>query len=172
IPDVPRTDLFVVMGANPHASQGSLLSCPDLRGEIDRIRERGGRTIVVDPRRTGTAERADEWISIIPGMDAAFLLAIVNVIDTDGLVNLGSLAGRVRGIDEVFAAARDFSPETVEHACGVPAERIRRLAHELATTKRAVVYGRIGLCNQEFGTLAAWAVRVVNALTRHLDVEG
>jgi anaerobic selenocysteine-containing dehydrogenase len=172
IPDVSRTDLFVVMGANPHASQGSLFSCPDILGEIDRIRERGGRTIVVDPRRTGTAERADEWIPIIPGMDAAFLLAIVHVLDADGLVRLGSLAGRVRGVDEVCAAARDFAPEAVEHACGVPAERIRLLAHELATTERAVIYGRIGLCNQEFGTLASWAVDVVNVLTGHLDVEG
>ena len=131
VPDIARTDLFVVMGANPHASQGSLLSCPDILGEIDRIRERGGRTIVVDPRRTGTAERADEWIPIIPGMDAAFLLAIVNVLDTEGLVRLGPLDGRVQGIDEVLLAARDFTPEAVADACGVPAERIRELAREL-----------------------------------------
>ncbi len=172
IPDIHRTELFVVMGANPHASNGSLFSCPDILGEIDRIRERGGRTIVVDPRRTGTAERADEWISIIPGMDAAFLLAIINVLDTEGLVRLGRLDGRVQGIDEVFAAASEFTPEAVESACGVPAERIRGLARELATTERAVVYGRIGLCNQEFGTVASWAVDVVNVLTGHLDVEG
>jgi anaerobic selenocysteine-containing dehydrogenase len=172
IPDVPRTDLFVVMGANPHASQGSLLSCPDLLGEIDAIRARGGRTIVIDPRRTGTAERADEWIPIMPGTDAALLLAVVHVLDADDLVSLGSLVGRVQGVAEVLAAARDFSPESVAGACGVPAERIRQLAHELATTPRAAVYGRIGLCNQEFGTLASWAVDVVNALTGHLDVEG
>ncbi len=172
VPDIHRTDLFVVMGANPHASNGSLFSCPDILGEIDKIRERGGRTIVIDPRRTGTAERADEWISIIPGMDAAFLLAVINVLDTEGLVRLGTLDGRVRGIDEVFAAAHAFTPEAVADACGVPAERIRTLARELATTERAVVYGRIGLCNQEFGTLASWAVDVVNVLTGHLDVTG
>ncbi len=172
IPDLQRTDLFVVMGANPHASQGSLLSCPDIMGEIKRIRERGGRTIVIDPRRTGTAERADEWIPIIPGTDAALLLAVVNVLAGEGLISLGSLTGRVRGIDEVCAAARDFTPELVSETCGVPAERIRELARELAATPRAVVYGRIGLCNQEFGTLASWAVDVVNVLTGHLDVEG
>ncbi len=114
VPDVHRTDLFVVMGANPHASQGSLLSCPDLMGEIERIRERGGRTIVVDPRRTGTAERADEWIPIIPGMDAAFLFAVVHVLDAEGLIRLGPLEGRVDGIAEVCAAAAEFSPEAVE----------------------------------------------------------
>ena len=172
VPDIHRTELFVVMGANPHASNGSLFSCPDILGEIDKVRERGGRTIVIDPRRTGTAERADEWISIIPGMDAAFLLAIINVLDVEGLVRLGKLEGRVRGIDDVFAAASGFAPEAVEAACGVSAERIRNLARELATTERAVVYGRIGLCNQEFGTLASWAVDVVNVLTGHLDIEG
>ncbi len=98
------------MGANPQASQGSLFSCPDILGEIKRIRERGGRTIVVDPRRTGTAEKADEWIPIVPGMDAAFLLAIVHVLDAEGLINLGSLTGRVQGIDEVLAAAAQIQP--------------------------------------------------------------
>ncbi len=122
IPDVARTDLFVVMGANPHASQGSLLACPDLLGEIDAIRARGGRTIVIDPRRTGTAERADEWLPIRPGADAAFLLAIVHVLDDEDLVDLGPLDGRVRGVDEVLAAARAFAPERVERACGIPAE--------------------------------------------------
>ncbi len=172
IPDVPRTDLWIVMGANPHASQGSLLACPDLLGQIDRIRDDGGRTIVVDPRRTGTAERADEWIPIIPGTDAALLLGMVNVLFADGLVDLGGIADLVDGVDGLRTACRDFTPELVASACGVPAERIRRLAHELADTERAVLYGRIGLCNQEFGSLASWLVDVVNILTRHFDVPG
>jgi anaerobic selenocysteine-containing dehydrogenase len=172
IPDVERTDLLVIMGANPQASNGSLLSYPDLIGEVDRIRERGGRTIVIDPRRTGTAERADEWLPIIPGTDAALLLAVVSVLDDEGLVNLGPLVGRVRGVDEVLLAAREFPPDAVAGWCGVDAERIRGLARELAATRRAVIYGRIGLCNQEFGTLASWLVDVVNVLTGHLEAEG
>jgi anaerobic selenocysteine-containing dehydrogenase len=172
IPDVARTDLLVIMGANPHASNGSLLSYPDLIGEVDRIRERGGRTIVIDPRRTGTAERADEWLPVIPGTDAALLLAVVAVLDEEGLINLGPLEGRVRGIDEVLVAARDFPPEAVAEWCCIDADRIRLLARELAGTPRAVVYGRIGLCNQEFGTLASWLVEVVNILTGHFGIEG
>ncbi len=105
-------------------------------------------------------------------MDAALLLAMVHVLAAEDLVNLGTLAGRVQGVEEVLAAAQHFSPESVAEACGVPAERIRRLARELAQTERAVVYGRIGLCNQEFGTLASWAVDVINMLTGHLDVVG
>jgi anaerobic selenocysteine-containing dehydrogenase len=172
IPDVARTDLLVIMGANPHASNGSLLSYPDLIGEVDRIRERGGQTIVIDPRRTGTAERADEWLPIFPGTDAAMLLAVVAALDDEGLIDPGPLEGRVRGIDEVLAAARDFAPEVVADWCGIDAARIRLLARQLAGTPRAVVYGRIGLCNQEFGTLASWLVEVVNVLTGHLGAEG
>ena len=172
IPDVPRTQLWIIMGANPHASQGSLLACPDLLGHIDRIRAEGGRTIVVDPRRTGTADRADEWIPIVPGTDAALLLALVNVLFADGLVDLGHLAPSVNGVDAVRGAANQFTRDLVAPACGVPAERIRGLAHELATTERAVLYGRIGLCNQEFGSLASWLVDVVNILTGHFDTLG
>lgn len=172
VPDVPRTDLWVVMGANPEASKGSLLACPDLLGQIDAIRGRGGRTIVIDPRRTGTAERADEWIPILPGTDAALLMAVVHVLFRDDLVDLGSVAHLLQGVDELRPLAEPFSPEVVAPTCGVPAERIRELAHELAGTERAALYGRIGLCNQEFGTLASWLVDVVNILTRHFDVPG
>ena len=172
IPDVANTDLFVVMGANPQASQGSILAYPDLLGELDRIRERGGRTIVIDPRRTGTAERADEWMPVRPGTDAALLLAVVQVLDEEGLIALCHLDGRVRGIDEVLAAASRYTPESVAAWCGVPADRIRGLARELAAAERPVVYGRIGLCNQEFGTLASWLVEVVNVLLGRVDAEG
>jgi len=171
-PDILRTDLFVVLGANPHASQGSLLACPDVIGEIDRIRERGGRTIVIDPRRTGTAEAADEWIPIIPGTDAALLLAVVNVLFADGLVHLDHLSDMVNGVSDVAAACQGFTPEAVAGTCGVPPDTIRRLAHCIAAARAASVYGRIGLCNQEFGTLASWLIDVVNILTGNFDRAG
>ena len=172
VPDVRRTDLFVVMGANPSASQGSLLACPDLMGEIDAIKARGGEVVVVDPRRTGTADRASEWLPITPGTDAAFLLAVVHVLFDEGLVDLGGIAHLVDGVDEVRRVAAEWTPERVAPVTGISAERTRRLAHQLADTERAVLYGRIGLCNQEFGTLASWLVDVVNILTRHFDVPG
>jgi anaerobic selenocysteine-containing dehydrogenase len=171
-PDIQRTQYWVIMGGNPEASQGSLLACPDVLGEIDRIRARGGKTVVVDPRRTGTAERADEWLPIRPGTDAAFLLALCHVLFADGLVRPGALASRVNGLDDVRAIAADWTPERVEHACRVPAATIRRIAHELAAAPSAALYGRIGLCNQEFGTLASWLVDVVNILTGNFDRPG
>lgn len=173
VPDLRRTeDLFVVMGANPQASQGSLLACPDVMGEIKRIRRGGGKVVVVDPRRTGTADAADAWLPIVPGTDAALLMAVVHVLFAEGLVDLGPVRDRVAGLAELESLAADWTPESVEGACRVPARRIRQLAHELAAARSAVVYGRIGLCNQEFGTLASWLVDVVNILTGHFDVPG
>jgi anaerobic selenocysteine-containing dehydrogenase len=171
VPDIRRTDFMVIMGANPHASQGSLMACPDVMGEIEKIRSRGGEVVVIDPRRTGTAERADEWLPITPGTDAAFLLAIAHVLFADDLVRVGQ-PELIDGVDDVRDLVADWTPERVEGVTGIPAERTRALAHQLALTDRAVVYGRIGLCNQEFGTLASWLVDVVNILSGHFDVEG
>jgi len=171
VPDVERTDLLVVMGANPAASQGSLLAAPDVMGLIDGIRKRG-RVIVIDPVRTATAARADEWLPITPGTDAALLLAVVHTLFDEDLVSLGVVGPYVDGVDRMRDVAADWPPERVAAATGIPAERIRTLARELAGTERAVVYGRIGLCNQEFGSLASWLVDVVNILTGHFDVPG
>ncbi len=176
VPDVQRTDLWIIMGANPQASQGSLLACPDLMGEIAGIQRRGGRVVVIDPRRTGTAAKADEWLPIVPGTDAAFLLAMVQVLFEEGLVDLGHVAELVEGGADAVAAlgelARKWTPERVAEATGIAPEKVRELARELASTERAVLYGRIGLCTQEFGTLASWLVEVVNILTGNFDVEG
>ncbi|MDG2050744.1 MAG: molybdopterin-dependent oxidoreductase [Myxococcota bacterium] len=172
IPDVDRCEYLIVMGANPHASQGSLLACADLLGRMDAIRERGGRVIVIDPRRTGTVEHADEWLAIRPGGDAALLMAWVNVLFEENRVDLGELEGRVEGLDRVALACRPFTPEAVVDRTGLAADDIRRIARELASADRAAVYGRIGTCNQEFGTLASWLVDVVNILTAHLDRPG
>jgi anaerobic selenocysteine-containing dehydrogenase len=172
LPDIDRTDFLLMLGANPHASQGSLLAAPDVLGRLAAIRERGGRVVVVDPQRTGTAERADEWIGIQPGTDAALLLAMANVLFAEGRVRLAHLEGRVEGLGEVERVAREFAPEAVAACCRVPAGTIRRLARELSEARRGAVYGRIGTCTQEFGTLASWAVEVLNVLTGNLDREG
>ncbi len=171
VPDVERTDLLVVMGANPAASQGSLLAAPDVMGIIDGIRKRG-RVIVIDPVRTATAARADEWLPITPGTDAALLLAVAHTLFAEDLVNLGGLAPHIDGLERMRAVAAEWSPERVAGVTNIDAGRIRALARELAATPKAAVYGRIGTCNQEFGSLASWLVDVVNILSGHFDVEG
>jgi anaerobic selenocysteine-containing dehydrogenase len=171
VPDIEHTDLLVVMGANPAASQGSVLSAPDVMGAIARIRQRG-KVIVIDPVRTATAAKADEWLAITPGTDAALLLGVVHTLFAEGLVTLGHTEPYVDGVQTVGAIAAQWAPERVAAVTGIDAERIRELARELSGTERAVVYGRIGTCNQEFGSLASWLVDVVNILTGHFDTRG
>jgi anaerobic selenocysteine-containing dehydrogenase len=170
VPDVDRCDLFICFGANPLASNGSIMSAPDIRGRLKAIQARGGKVIVLDPRRTETADKADRHLFIRPGGDAALLLGMVNVLFAEQRVKPGRLA--LRGLDELRAAATPWTPQQASAACGVPADDIRELARALATTKRAVVYGRIGVCTQEFGGLASWLCYTVNALTGHLDEPG
>jgi len=171
-PDVQRTDYWLCMGGNPEASGGSLLASPDLLSEIDTIRARGGKVVVVDPRRTKTADRADEWIAIQPGSDAAWLLAILHVLFDEDLVDLGSVADIVDGFEVVRAACQDFTPESVAGWTRVPAETTRRVAHDIAAAPRAAIYGRIGLCNQEFGTLASWLTDVLAICSGNFDTPG
>src|SRR5437773_955217 len=172
VPDLDRTDYLLVLGANPFVSNGSLMTAPDVPGRLRAIRRRGGRVVVVDPRRTRTATEASEHHFIRPGTDAYFLFAIVHTLFAEGLVRLGRLAEHTVGVERVEALARPFGPEVVARRCGIDAATIRRLARELATTERAAVYGRIGTCTQEFGTLASWLVDVLNILTGNLDRPG
>jgi anaerobic selenocysteine-containing dehydrogenase len=172
IPDVDRTDHLLILGANPLVSNGSLMTAPDMRGRIRGIRERGGKVVVVDPRRTRTADEATEHHFIRPGTDAFLLAAMACTLVEEDLADPGRLVEHVNGLDEVLALVREFPPERVAEACGIPAEEIRRMARELAAAPRAAVYGRIGTCTQEFGTLASWLVDVLNVLTGNLDREG
>ncbi len=172
VPDVDRTDYLLMLGANPFASNGSLWTAPDLPKRLRDLRARGGRLVVVDPRRTKTAEEADEHVAIRPAADALFLFALVHVLFREDLVALGVLAEHTEGIDAVRAAAEQFAPEQVADTTGIDADTIRRIARELAAAPAAAVYARIGTCTQEFGTLASWLVDVLNVLTGNLDRPG
>jgi anaerobic selenocysteine-containing dehydrogenase len=172
VPDLARTDLLVVIGANPMVSNGSMWTVPDFRGKTKAMQARGGKLVVIDPRRTETAELADQHLFIRPGGDAFLLLGIASSLFAERQVRLGRLAPHVEGLAALEAAVGDFTPERVAARCGISAPEIRALAHALATTERAAVYGRIGTCTQEYGTLASWLIDVVNALTGHLDEPG
>lgn len=172
VPDLDRTDHLLLLGANPVVSNGSLATAPDWPGRLAGIRQRGGRVVVVDPVRTATAEMADEHLSIRPGSDALFLLSVLHVLFESGLVTLGRLAGLVDGVDQIRVLSGAFSPDAVTAPVGLPPEVIRRVATDLATARRAAVYGRIGTTAVRFGTATSWLVDVVNILTGNLDREG
>ena len=172
VPDVDRTDFLIILGANPFASNGSLATAPDWPGRLERLVERGGTLVVVDPVRTRTAEMASQWVPIRPGTDAHFLAGVANVILSEKLEDLGSVADHVAGLDEVRDALAPFTPEAVETVTGVPAASTRDLARRLAQAPAAAVYGRIGTTTQAFGTLTSWLVDVLNTITGNLDRPG
>jgi anaerobic selenocysteine-containing dehydrogenase len=172
VPDVDRTDHLLMLGANPLASNGSLLTAPDMRGRLRAIRARGGKLVVVDPRRTRTAREADEHHFIRPGTDALLLFALVHTLFDEDVASPGALADHVAGLETVRELAAAFAPEDVAAACGIAAPDIRRMARELAAAPRAAVYGRIGTTTQRFGTTASWLVDVLNVVTGNLDRPG
>jgi anaerobic selenocysteine-containing dehydrogenase len=172
VPDIDRTDHLLLLGANPVESNGSLATAPDWPGRLEALRARGGRLVVVDPRRTRTADLADEWVPIRPGTDALLLAAMVTTLAEEGLVDLGTAGPHLAGVDEAIAALATFTPEAVADATGIDAATIRRLARDLAAAPTAAVYGRMGTTTAEFGTLASWLVDVANALSGNLDRPG
>jgi anaerobic selenocysteine-containing dehydrogenase len=172
VPDIERTDWMLVIGANPMVSNGSLWTVPDFRGKAKALRARGGKLLVIDPRRTETAAVADEHHFIRPGSDVYLLAAMAHTLFDEGLVRLGRIEPLLDGVEALRAAMLPFAPERVAARTGIDAATIRRLARELAAAPRACVYGRLGTCTQRFGTLASWLVDVLNALTGHLDEPG
>lgn len=172
VPDVDRTDLLLILGANPYASNGSLATAPDWPGRIEAMQARGGRLVVADPRRSRTAEQADVHLAIRPGTDAFLLAALVTAIDRAGLTAPGAAGEWIEGLDRAVEALSAFTPESVAEVVGIEADRIQQLALDLAAAPTAAVYGRIGTTTAEFGTLASWLVDVVNIVTGNLDRPG
>jgi anaerobic selenocysteine-containing dehydrogenase len=172
VPDIERCDFMLILGANPMVSNGSMWTVPDFRGKAKALRARGGKIVVVDPRRTETAAVADQHHFIRPGADVFFLLGIAHTLFDEQLLRLGRLEGHVNGLAELDAALRAFTPEAMASRCGIGADAMRALARTLAATPRAVVYGRIGTCTQQYGTLCSWLIDVINVLSGHLDEEG
>ncbi|MFZ5636987.1 MAG: molybdopterin-dependent oxidoreductase [Pseudomonadota bacterium] len=172
VPDIERTDLLIVLGANPIASNGSLWTVPDFRGKARALRDRGGRLIVIDPRRSETAQVADEHHAIRPGGDAFLLLGMLQHLLAEGAPRLGAADGLVAGLAELQAAVAGFTPERTAAGAGLEASTIRRLAEALRDAPRAALYGRIGTCTQPFGTLCSWLIEALNLITGRIDAEG
>lgn len=172
VPDIDRTDFMLVLGADPFSSNGSLWTVPDAPGRFKDLHRRGGRFVVVDPRRSRTAQAADQHIVIRPGTDVFFLLALIHELFAQDLVDLRDLAGHVTDHTVIREHVQAFTPEAVAERTGVDAPTIRALARELAAAGRAAVYGRIGTTTVEFGTIASWAVDTLNILTGNLDRPG
>jgi anaerobic selenocysteine-containing dehydrogenase len=171
VPDVDRTDFMMLIGANPLVSNGSIMAAPGIKKRLEGIGRRGGRVVVVDPRRCETARVADEHVFIQPGTDALFLLGLLHEVCAAG-IDLGRIADSVKNADRIIEIAKAYPPEQSEAITGVSAETVKRLARELRAAPKAVLYGRVGACTQEFGGLCMWLINVLNAVTGNLDEPG
>jgi anaerobic selenocysteine-containing dehydrogenase len=172
VPDVDRTQLFVCIGGNPVASGGSIMGAPGFEKRVAALQARGGRFVVIDPRRTESAGIADEWLPIRPGTDVYLLLGLLREVFAAGRADLAHLAGHVEGLDALRLAVLAFDPARLAARSGIGEADVARLAAALCAEPRALVYGRVGACTQEFGGLVLWLIYCLNAVTGHLDREG
>ncbi|AYC33862.1 molybdopterin oxidoreductase family protein [Pseudomonas cavernae] len=170
IPDIDHTDFMLILGGNPLASNGSIMTVPDVEKRLKALKARGGKLVVVDPRRTETAAIADQHLFVRPGQDAALLLGVLNTLFEENLTRASHLD--TDGVDAVREAIAAFDPEAMSTRCGVPAEQIRQLARDFAAADKAVCYGRMGVSTQAFGTLCQWLVQLINLVTGNLDRAG
>ncbi|MCU0467899.1 MAG: molybdopterin oxidoreductase family protein [Arcicella sp.] len=164
IPDIDRTDFMLIIGANPLASNGSLMTVPDVANRLKAIQKRGGKFVVIDPRKTETAKIADQHLFIKPATDVYLLLSLVHEIT--------SQIETSEQIQQLKSIAQFYSPETVSKITGIAVEQIKSLAKDLLNAKTAVVYGRMGVSVQAFGGVCQWLINCINILTNNLDSVG
>ena len=172
IPDIDHTQMMVILGGNPIASNGSIMTMPNAPKRFKDLQARGGKLVVIDPRRTETANIADQHLFVKPGSDAFVLMAIINTLFKENLLQINHLREHLNRLNDVKNAVKDFSLELAESQSGIDADTIKQLAIELANTERAVIYGRMGVSVQEFGALCQWAIQIINILIGALDSEG
>lgn len=172
IPDIDRTNFLVILGANPIISNGSLLSAPNIKKRLERIQERGGKIVNIDPRFTETSAKSDQHLYIRPGSDTFLLLGMLHTLFDEGLTKLGRFEKALYGLGDVKALASEYPPESVEEITGISTDAIKTLTREFASKDKAVLYGRMGACTQEFGGMSMWLVNVINILTGNFDEPG
>lgn len=172
IPDLDRTRLFLMLGANPAVSNGSMMTAPGFSSRLQALRQRGGKVILIDPRRNETARLADSHLFIRPGTDVFLLLALLHVVVEERLTRMNGLASFTDGLETVARIVKEFPPERVATHTGIEAGEISRLAREFAAADSAVCYGRIGVSTQEFGGVCHWLINVLNIVTGNFDREG
>lgn len=172
LPDLDRTDFHIIFGANPVVSNGSLMTAPGVTKRLKNIRKRGGKLVVIDPRRTETAAIADQHMFIRPGSDVLMLLAMLQVVFIENLQSLGNVAEFTIGINNIQALVKDYTPESVAANTGIDPDQLKTLVRGFCGADSASCYGRIGVSTQQFGTLSQWLITVFNIVTGNLDIAG
>ena len=172
VPDIDRTDYMLVIGANPAVSNGSLMTAPGARHRLKAIQQRGGKVVVIDPRRTETVKHASEHVAVKPGGDPFLLLGMLHTIFARGLEGLGHIAEHADGLETLRELVEGWTVERAAPLAGVDAETIERLALEFCAAPSAVAYGRVGVCQTQTGTLTHWLINALNLVSGNFDRPG
>jgi anaerobic selenocysteine-containing dehydrogenase len=173
VPDIDRTDFMLIMGGNPLASNGSMMTVPDVANRLKAIQKRGGKFVVIDPRKTETAKIADQHIFIKPATDIYLLLAILHeILNENKSSRFANLPIDNKAITQLKTAIQNYTPEAVSSITGIPTETIKNLVHDILTAKSAVVYGRMGVSVQAFGGVCQWLINCINIFSGNMDSEG
>ncbi len=172
VPDVDRAQYMLILGANPLASNGSLMTAAGIGDRLKKVQKRGGKLVVIDPRRSETAVLADEHHFIKPGRDVLLLLAMLHTLLAEDLAEPGRLTEMCNGLGAIEPIVAPFIPDLVADNVGISADDIRRLTREFAGAESGVCYGRMGVSTQQFGGTCQWAINLLNILTGNLDAIG
>jgi len=172
IPDIDHTDHFLILGGNPLVSNGSIMTAPDMKGRLKALQKRGGKFVVLDPRRTETAKMADEHYFIRPGNDVVFLLAFLKIMIEDDLIAPDHLSDHLDDFEDVLRLIRDFSLEEITQKTGMKEADIRQIVHDFNRADTACIYGRMGVSTTEFGSLCQWLIQLINIFSGNLDKVG
>ncbi|GLX86621.1 dehydrogenase [Thalassotalea loyana] len=172
VPDIDRTDFMLIIGGNPVVSNGSMMTAPGVLNRLQSIKKRGGKVVVIDPKRTKTAKAASQHLFIRPEKDAFLLMALIQQVYATNNVNLRHLAEHVKGLDELGELSQFYSPENVADYIGISAQEIKQLAREMIQAKSAVCYSRMGASTQSFGGICQWLTIALNVITGNFDREG
>lgn len=171
VPDVDRTDFFLCLGANPVVSHGSMLNVGHIRTSLLRIPERGGRVVIVDPRRSETAQLFEHQ-PILPGADPWLLAAMLHVILRERLEDTETLASTRGGRDALWAVVGGVDLERAAAETAIPAATIEMLARDFAAAPAACAYGRCGASLGPFSTLTKFLIDAINIATGNFDRAG
>lgn len=172
IPDIDHTDYFVIMGGNPVASNGSMMTVPDFKNRVKELHGRDGKLVVLDPRRTETAKIADEHYGVLPGTDVYILLAMINYLFTEQLAKTDHLQDHLLHLEDIVPLVKPFTLELAEEKSGLSAKTIKAISDQLVQHERAALYGRMGISTQVYGSLCNWAIQIINVLAGNLDKVG
>ncbi|MGH1373674.1 MAG: molybdopterin-dependent oxidoreductase [Cellvibrionaceae bacterium] len=173
VPDINRTDYYLMLGTNPKISNGAMMSTgANTYKKFNEIRARGGKTVLIDPRRNESAKYMDEHHFIRPNTDALLLIGLIQTIFENDLATAGHLEGHITGWQKIEAMVGEFDLDEIAEVTGIARIDIERIATEFAQAKSAICYGRTGVSMVEFGGLCQWLMQVLNIVTGNLDKPG